>query len=78
MEAANEQKRSNYTDLVESWKEAGWKAIMLPVEVACRDFLGSSVIRLLCDLGCKVNQKTHWYESGRIPTALQNQGHKAD
>ncbi|KAG1971952.1 hypothetical protein F2P79_000201 [Pimephales promelas] len=51
MEAANEQKRAKYADLVEACKEPGWKATTCPVEVGCRGFVGSSTVRLLREMG---------------------------
>ena len=52
VEAANERKRAKYADLVADCREAGWRTIMWPVEVGCRGFVGSSMARLLRDMGC--------------------------
>ncbi len=52
IEAANERKRSEYADLVDECREAGWKAIMCPIKVGCRGFVGASTVCLLRDLGC--------------------------
>lgn len=52
VEAAYERKRAKYSDLAAECREAGWKAVICPVEVGCRGFVGSSTARLLRDMGC--------------------------
>lgn len=52
VEAAYERKRAKYSDLATECREAGWKAVICPVEVGCRGFVGSSSARLLRDMGC--------------------------
>ncbi|CAM4298856.1 unnamed protein product [Leuciscus chuanchicus] len=52
VEAAYERKRAKYSDLAAECREAGWKAVICPVKVGCRGFVGSSTARLLRDMGC--------------------------
>ncbi|XP_061892213.1 uncharacterized protein LOC133642088 [Entelurus aequoreus] len=52
LEAAYERERAKYSDLAAECREAGWKAVICPLEVRCRGFVGSSTARLLRDIVC--------------------------
>lgn len=51
MTSAHERKYLKYTELAVECQEAGWKARIHPVEVGCWDFVGSSAVWLLQDVG---------------------------
>ena len=50
MEAAFERKEK-YTELAAECREAGWSTVICPVEVGCREFIGTSIQRLLRNVG---------------------------
>ena len=51
VDEVNERKRLWYTDMAFEAEQCGWKAIVHPVEVACRVFIATSTIGLLKGLG---------------------------
>ena len=51
IKVAHEQKDNRYQALIEECKEAGWKTIHFPVEVGCRGFIASSMIKLMRMVG---------------------------
>ncbi|KAK0143149.1 hypothetical protein N1851_018733 [Merluccius polli] len=51
IEEANERKRTKYQDLVEEWRERGWRTCDEPMEVGCRGFAGRSLCKVLSCLG---------------------------
>ena len=53
MEGAHERKRAKYSDLVAECRESGWSTRLFPVEVGTRGFVGSSMTRLLKELGLR-------------------------
>ena len=50
MEEAHTYKREKYLNLTKELRDAGYKAVVMPVEVGARGFLGSSVYHLLTKL----------------------------
>src|SRR4029434_3503076 len=58
MEGAHERKRAKYSDLVAECRESGWSTRLFPVEVGTRGFVGSSMTRLLKELGLR-GRKLH-------------------
>ncbi|XP_063058330.1 uncharacterized protein LOC134451862 [Engraulis encrasicolus] len=50
---AFERKKLRYAELAADAEQQGWKAIVLPVEVGCRGFVGRSVTSLLKDMGIR-------------------------
>ena len=51
VEEAYERKKLRYTELAADATQRGWNAKVWPVEVGCRGFVASSIIRLLKELG---------------------------
>ena len=43
MEEAHTYKREKYLNLTKEQRDAGYKAVVMPVKVAARGFMGSSV-----------------------------------
>ena len=58
MEEAHIYKREKYMKLTEELENAGYKAVVMPVEVGARGFLGSSVYDLLTKLSICGNKRT--------------------
>ena len=50
MEETHTYKREKYLNLIKERRDAGYKAIAMPVEVGARGFIGSSVYDLLTKL----------------------------
>ena len=48
---ANERKALKYADLMEEYREKGWKVSLFPVEIGCRGFPAQSVWKLMTALG---------------------------
>ena len=58
MEEAHIYKREKYLDLTKELENAGYKAVVMPVEVGARGFIGSSVYGLLTKLSICGNKST--------------------
>ncbi|KAK3796288.1 hypothetical protein RRG08_041602 [Elysia crispata] len=58
MEEAHTYKREKYMDLTKELVNAGYKAVVMPVEVGARGFVGSSVYDLLTKLSICGNKRT--------------------
>ena len=58
MEEANTYKREKYLNLTKELRDAGYKAVVLPVEVGARGFTGSSVYDLLTKFSTCGNKRT--------------------
>ena len=50
MEEAHTYKREKYLNLTKELRDAGYKAVVMPVEFGARGFIGSSVYDLLSKL----------------------------
>ena len=53
MEEAYERKHLRYSELAAEARHRGWSTEVRPVEVGCRGFVGTSVTKLLRDLGVR-------------------------
>lgn len=51
MEAAYERKKDKYSELAAECRETGWSTAICPMEVGCRGFIGTSIQRLLRNVG---------------------------
>ena len=58
MEEAHIYKREKYMNLTKELENAGYKAVVMPVEVGARGFVGSSVYDLLTKLSICGNKRT--------------------
>ena len=58
MEETHTYKREKYLNLTKELRDAGYKAVVMPVEVGARGFIGSSVYDLLTKLSICGNKKT--------------------
>ena len=58
MEEAHIYKREKYMNLTKELENAGYKAVLMPVEVGARGFVGSSVYDLLTKLSICGNKRT--------------------
>ena len=58
MEEAHFYKREKYMNLTKEQENADYKAVVMPVEVDVRGFVGSSVYDLLTELSVFVNKRT--------------------
>ncbi|CAM4720493.1 unnamed protein product [Leuciscus chuanchicus] len=50
---AYERKKLKYTDIAFEARQRGWRAQVLPVEVGCRGFVATSIVRLLKGVGVR-------------------------
>lgn len=44
---ANKRKCAKYQELLEIYRERGWRTFYEPIEVGCRDFAGHSLCKVL-------------------------------
>ena len=58
MEEAHIYKREKYLNLTKELENAGYKAVVLPVEVGARGFVGTSVYDILTKLSICGNKRT--------------------
>ena len=58
MEEAHTYKMEKYLNLTKELRDAGYKAVVMPVEVGARGFIGSSVYDLLTKLSICGNKRT--------------------
>ena len=58
LEEAHIYKREKYMNLTKELENAGYKAVVMPVEVGARGFVGSSVYDLLTKLSICGNKRT--------------------
>ena len=58
MEETHTFKREKYLNLTKELRDAGYKAVAMPVEVGARGFIGSSVYDLLTKLSLCGNKRT--------------------
>ena len=58
MEEAHTYKREKYLNLTKEMRDAGYKAVVMPVEVGAREFIGSSVYDLLTKLSICGKKRT--------------------
>ncbi|XP_078585788.1 uncharacterized protein LOC144867609 [Branchiostoma floridae x Branchiostoma japonicum] len=56
VQAAFERKKLKYQDLVQQCVENSWRALLYPVEVGCRGFVGTSITRLCRELSLSHKQ----------------------
>ena len=52
-----ERKRLKYMELQELCNDNGWKAMVFPIEVGCRGFVGTSLVNTLSKLGIRGKAK---------------------
>ena len=57
IDEAHERKRSKYDDLRSQCIDNGWDCWCLPIEVGCRGFVATSVVKTLTKLGIRGKEK---------------------
>ena len=76
MEEADIYKREKYRNLTIELENAGYKAVVMPVEVGARGFVGSSVYDFLTKLSICGNKRIKalkWYSAG-ISNSSRDEG----
>ena len=57
IEEAHERKRLKYDELRSQCIGNGWDCLCLPIEVGCRGFVGTSVVKALTKLGIRGKER---------------------
>ena len=76
MKEAHTHKRAEYLNLTKELRDAGYKAVVIPVEVSARGFNGSSVYDLLTKLSICGNKSSEAIGSKTVPAGSGAKGMK--
>ena len=73
MEIAAELKKTKYEELAEETKKSNWNTVVWTVEVGCRGFSGSSLLRFLKELGYNGKKRTQIIK--KVEAEAENASH---